>query len=409
MDGADADCQRGKSMSELLEPILSRADVRRALDHIRAADAETLADMRRLVRVPAPTGAEAARADVFAAALAGLGIVSTRDAVGNVIAPLTGAAGPAVVAVAHLDTVFDAAVDVEPREAGGRIAAPGIADNTRGLAGLLALARAVRHSGLRTARPVVLVASVGEEGAGDLRGVKYLFREGSPHRAATAVVALDGAGLTRIVHRAVGARRLRAVVRGPGGHSWADRGVANPVHAVAAAAARIADHVPVADAAINVTRIGGGESINAIPAHAWLELDLRSGESDWLAAADARARTALADAVDSANRSRRAATAALTLSIEVIGDRPTGTTPADTRLVLAAMAATRHVGAEPELTASSTDANVPIALGIPAIALGAGGESGMTHTLGEWYDNRNGPEGLQRALLTVLALAEPVG
>ena len=195
-----------------------------------------------------------------------------------------GASGPPVVVAAHLDTVFAADTDVEPRRKGKRIHAPGITDNCRGLAGMLAVARALAGSAVRAKHPVLFAATVGEEGIGDLRGVKHLFREGGGFRDAAAFVALDGSGMRRIVHRAIGSRRLRIEAEGPGGHSWSDRGVPNPVLALAVAAAGIrAMPLPHPErTSLTVARIGGGSSVNSIPAEAWMELDMRSEATDAL-------------------------------------------------------------------------------------------------------------------------------
>jgi acetylornithine deacetylase/succinyl-diaminopimelate desuccinylase-like protein len=384
------------------------ADARRILYE---TDDETLADQLELVRIPAPPFGEAERADRVRARLeeAGLADVVIDDA-GNVLGRLPGPGeAPPILVSAHLDTVFPVETDLTVRRAGERILAPGIADNARGLAALIALARALVRAGVEARHPIVFAATVGEEGVGDLRGVKHLFREGSPWRGAAAFLSLDGTGRRRIVHQAIGSRRLRATVRGQGGHSWADWGMANPIHALGIATAELARYVPPRRprTTLTVGRTGGGTSVNVIPSEAWIELDLRSEAPRALADLEARTRHALEGAVDEVNRHRRLGTPPLELEVEVIGDRPSGMTPPDSAIVAAARAATRLIGEIPELAASSTDANVPIALGIPAIAMGAGGISGGTHTAQEWYVNEGGPEGLERALLTTLALAEP--
>ncbi len=374
-------------------------------------DARTLADQLELVQIPAPAFGEAERgrrmAELFREA--GLTAVSV-DEVGNVLARLEPAAepdAPPCLISAHLDTIFPEGTDVTVKWDGARYCAPGIADDARGLAALVAIARALTTAGVRTRAPLVFVATVGEEGIGDLRGVKHLFCDGSPWRRAAAFISLDGTGCRRIVHRAVGSRRFRIRVTGVGGHSWADWGIANPIHALGLAIAELAS-LPVPReprSALTVARIAGGTSINAIPEEAWLELDLRSEGVAALEALERGARSALRRAVQACNARRRRGTPPLSVSVDVIGDRPSGQTPAASAIVRAAIEATRAIGHSPELVASSTDANVPIALGIPAITLGAGGESGSTHTLEEWYSNESGPEGIERALLTALALA----
>jgi acetylornithine deacetylase/succinyl-diaminopimelate desuccinylase-like protein len=382
--------------------------VQAARKQLRATDQETIADMLEVVAIPAPPFGEAARAAWVAAKLRACGLEVGIDEVGNVIAEprAAGEAAPVLVS-AHLDTIFPADTEITVRRNGTRIHAPGIADNSRGLAALLALARVLSHAAIATEHPIIYVATVGEEGVGDLRGVKHLFRPGSRFRNATAFISLDGTGQRRIVYRAIGSRRLRVGITGPGGHSWADWGLANPVHALGLAIATITQHdVPRQPrTAVTVARIGGGTSVNAIPAEAWLEVDIRSEAAATLAEMEAMVRNAVEDAFALSNAARKRATPALQLDIRVIGDRPTGEASIHTAVVRAARAATRYLGDAPELVASSTDANIPIALGIPAIAIGVGGESGGTHTVEEWYANTAGPDGIERALLIVLATA----
>lgn len=311
-----------------------------------------------------------------------------------------------ILLTAHLDTIFPEGTDVSIRRTGTRLIAPGVADDARGLVALLAIARALVEAGVSTRRPLIFVATVGEEGVGDLRGVKHLFRDGSPWQGAAGFITIEGTGHRRIVHRALGARRLRLTVRGPGGHSWVDWGTANPIDALGHALAGLGrlelDSLP--HTTLNAGRIGGGTSVNAIPDAAWLELDLRSEDAGALADLEARVGRTLDAALETVNERRRTDTPPLTLGVELIGDRPTGRTSRHSALVEAARAATRYIGAVPQLVVSSTDANVPMALGIPAIAIGAGGNSGGAHTTTEWYSNEGGPEGIERALLTALAV-----
>jgi acetylornithine deacetylase/succinyl-diaminopimelate desuccinylase-like protein len=328
------------------------------------------------------------------------------DAEGNVLGRIPGSApGEPLVVAAHLDTVFPTGTDVTVRRRGDRLLAPGISDDGRGLAALLALARSLAH-GPELNAPLLLAATVGEEGAGDLRGVRHLFRAGGPARGARAFISLDGAGLGRIVTRGVGSRRRRIVVQGGGGHSWVDFGTANPIHALGRLVAGLNDvDLPSAPpTTLTVARWSGGTSINAIPSEAWIEVEVRSEDPGTL--------DRLADRVEEQARvwvSRETAAARegsppLECRVESIGDRPAGSTPPEAHVVRAAVAATRAVGPDPELTASSTDANLPMSLGIPAVTMGGGGEAGRAHTHEEWYRNRRGPEGVIRALLTVLLL-----
>jgi tripeptide aminopeptidase len=377
---------------------------------VHQTDEQTLAEQLALVRIPAPPFHEEARGEHVLRRFSELRLGDPRrDEVGNVLASWTpeGADGPPVVVAAHLDTVFPAGTEVEVRTAGKRYHAPGITDNSRGLAGMLAVARVLAGSALPSPRPVLFAATVGEEGIGDLRGAKHLFREGSPLRGAAAFVALDGSGLRRIVHRAIGSRRLRVECEGPGGHSWSDRGAPNPIAALGSAVAGIGGlALPHADrSSLTVARIGGGRSVNAIPEDAWMELDLRSEVPGVLGRMEDEVRAVLARAAEAQNVARRAGTPPLRLRVEVIGDRPSGETAAMHPLVRAAASITASLGAPPELVGSSTDANVPMALGIPSIAIGVGGDSGGIHTLDEWYANDGGALGVERALLVVLAAA----
>jgi tripeptide aminopeptidase len=377
---------------------------------IRETDADTLRQMAELVEIPAPPFGEAARGDYVLERFRELGLDDVqRDEVGNVLGTLPDAGDPGappVLLAAHLDTVFDEHTDVRLRREGDRWCAPGISDNVRGLAALLALARSCKEASLRTQRRLVLVASVGEEGVGDLRGVKHLLRPDGGWRHTGAFLAIDGAGLDRIIDHGVGSRRYHVEVRGEGGHSWSDWGIANPIHAVGNAIAelmRLRLH-RTPRTVLSVTRIGGGTSINAVPQAAWLELDLRSESEHALAHLDRRVQATLRAAVSAAARRRRRGTAGLNLDVRSIGERPAGRTQ-DEALMQAAFAATRAVGAVPEQTASSTDANVAMSLGIPALCVGAGGRAGGMHTTEEWYTNEQGPEGIERVLLIALAAA----
>jgi acetylornithine deacetylase/succinyl-diaminopimelate desuccinylase-like protein len=419
MDGVRYDCQReAKEQFPTMRATehgagtgvtAASGSVAAACEHLIETDARTLDDMRTLVRVPAPPFGEALRGEWLAERFDETGLVDVvTDAAGNVLAryPANGGAGTPVLIVAHLDTVFPADTPLHLVESNGRISAPGISDNARGLAGLLALARSLVAARVVTRNPIVFCGSVGEEGVGDLRGVKHLFREGSPWRSCAGFIALDGTGSRRIAHRAVGSRRLRVEVSGPGGHSWADRGAPNPIHALSAGVARL-DVMRLPEAAVTslgVGRMGGGTSVNAVPASAWLEIDLRSENRNALETLERRTLSLLERAVADANATA-SAQRRLRFEVAIIGDRPTGETAVTSPLVTGAVTATRSIGASPELVASSTDANVPIALGIPAIAIGAGGESGKAHTTDEWYANEGGPDGLRRALLTLLAAA----
>jgi acetylornithine deacetylase/succinyl-diaminopimelate desuccinylase-like protein len=390
--------------------LLQHPGVRAARAHIEASDDRTLSRQAELSAIPAPTGAEGARAARVAALLREAGIAHVAaDPAGNIRGWLGAPGDGAVVVSAHLDTVFGPEVTLDVARRGIRLEGPGIADNARGLTALVALADALARSGLLLRRPVLFAATVGEEGAGNLRGVRHLLNGGSPLQP-HAFIALDGAGLQRVVHRGLGSRRYRVTFRGPGGHSWAAFGVANPANAVAHAAAALAD-LPRSESprtTCAVVGLGGGTGLNSIPQSAWLDIDLRGEDASALEKLDRLARGAVAAALDAENTRRAPGSRALELEIQPLGDRPSGVTPRAHPLVQAAVAANRALGWEAELVSASTDANLPISLGIPAIALGAGGRSGDAHLPSEWYENADGAAGVVRALLVTVAMAELV-
>ncbi|HEY7860882.1 MAG TPA: M20/M25/M40 family metallo-hydrolase, partial [Gemmatimonadaceae bacterium] len=370
-------------------------------------DAELIDSQIAISEIAAPTGEEHERGEFVASRFRALGLTGVHaDRAGNVIGTRAGADDVApVVICAHLDTVFPRAVALRVQRDGVRLVGPGIGDNGRGLAAMLALAGAIDGTELRTRAPVVFAATTGEEGSGDLRGAKALFA--SEMSNAVAAIALDGAGDERIVHRALGSRRFRIHFRGAGGHSWTAFGVPNAVHAAAitgAILARIA--LPsLPRTTLSVGRIGGGISVNAIPDDAWLEIDLRSTSESTLRTYESEIRTAAASALHEENLRAVRGTQPLTLEITVIGDRPSGETDASLPLVVTAMEATQLIGREADLATASTDANVPISRGIPAIAIGAGGRGGEAHTIGEWFENVAGHLGVVRALGIVVAAA----
>jgi len=395
----------------MIDALLTHDRVRAARAHIERSDEATLAHQASLSAIPAPTGAEQARGARVAELFADVGLENVGiDQVGNVrgwsraqhAAPLH---GDYVVLSAHLDTVFGPELDVSVSRKGPRLEGPGISDNARGLAAMVTLAEALTQARVTTRRAVLFAATVGEEGSGDLRGVRHLL--GGPIRP-HAFIALDGAGIERIVHRALGARRYRVTYAGPGGHSWAAYGVANPAHAVGHAIDRIA-RIPTHDAprtTHSVVKLGGGTSLNCIPQTAWFDLDLRSEDPRALDTLDAAVQGVLQQVLSEANRQRIPGSAPLTIDVRRVGDRPSGLTPRTHPLVQTAVAATRAVGHDHQLACASTDANVPISLGVPAVALGAGGRSGDAHLPTEWYENDKGALGIVRALLVTAAMAE---
>ena len=383
--------------------------VQRALQSIEEQDAVTMSNLRELTQIPAPPFMETARGERFREMLEEAGVDSTWvDDEGNVIGLRRGTGDGEVIAfTGHLDTVFPEETDLTIQERGDTLFAPGIADDTRGLAALLATLRAMNQAEITTSADILFVGTVGEEGLGDLRGVKHLFREGGPR--IDAFVSIDGTGHSGITHQALGSHRYRVTIHGPGGHSWGAFGLANPQHALGRAIA----HFDVAADAItrsgprtsyNVGRIGGGTSVNSIPFEAWMEVDMRSESPESLDRIDGVFRRAMERAVEEANATRRRGEE-LTLELDMIGNRPSGEVPVSDPFVQRAIAVSRHLDIEPSLGRSSTDSNIPISLGVPAITIGGGGAGGAAHSLDEWFVNQDGPRGIQRAMLILLAQA----
>ena len=392
-----------------IRALAAKPEVRRALALARTLERTAEAPLIELTEIPAPPFGETERGRRFAELLRARGLADvTIDGPGNVIARRAGTAGPeAVAVVAHLDTVFPPGTDVTVYRRGDRLYAPGIGDDTRGLVVLLIIAEALERAGVRTRADVLLVGSVGEEGLGDLRGVRHLLRPGGPR--IDQFIAIDGGSDEEVVNQALGSRRYRVTVTGPGGHSWGDFGLANPAHALARAidyfdrAASAVDGVGTS-ASYSVGRIGGGTSVNAVPREAWAEVDMRSTDPEQLDRLDAVLQSSVARAVDEQNGIRDRG-APLDIELELIGDRPSGLVDPRAPLVRRALAATRFFGLQPRLGAASTDANLPIARGIPAVTLGRGGVGGGAHSVDEWWSPRDAHVGTQRALLLLLAAA----
>jgi len=360
----------------------------------------------RICSIPASPFGEQERAEYFSRKFSELGLTEVEiDEEGNCLGLLRGSSpSPLMVVSAHLDTVFSADTDFNVVRREGRLYAPGIADDGCGLVALIALIQAIQSEQIPIEGSILFVGTVGEEGEGNLRGVRHLFTKGRWARDIDSFLSFDGPGLDRITNRALGSHRYRVEVAGPGGHSWGDFGLPNPVHAIGRAIARLASYpVPREPrTTFNVGRIEGGRSVNSIPSEASMEVDLRSAAQAELQRLDAFFRRAVRDAVDEENATRRAGDSLLKLKVDLIGERPTGETPADSPLVEIAMEATRLIGVDPRLDQSSTDSNLPISLGVPAITLGAGGSSAFSHSLDEWYDPRGRDLGLKRGLLVVL-------
>ena len=362
----------------------------------------------RICSIPASPFGEQERAEYLSRKFSELGLSEVEiDEEGNSLGLLRGASrAPLMVVSAHLDTVFSKDTNFEVVRRANKLFAPGIADDGCGLVLLLALAQAIQAERIPLEGSILFVGTVGEEGEGNLRGVRHLFTNGRWAKHVDAFVSFDGPGVDRITNRALGSRRYRVEVSGPGGHSWGDFGLPNPVHAISRAISRLAGYPAPKEprTTFNVGRIEGGRSVNAIPSAAAMEVDLRSTAEVELHRLDAFFRRAVRDAVDEENARRRAGDPLLKLKVDLIGERPTGETPPDSPLVELAIEATKVLGVEPRLDQASTDSNLPISLGIPAITLGAGGTSGCSHSLDEWYDPRGRDLGLKRGLLVILGL-----
>jgi tripeptide aminopeptidase len=351
--------------------------------------------MLDILAIPAPPFGEAARAEWFLEQFRSLGLSNVHlDGAGNALAELsateTPVDAPVTLVSAHLDTVFPSGTHATPNEDGSRILAPGACDNAAGLTALLGLAAALRYAEIVPPTPILFAANVGEEGEGDLRGMRYLFLDGPYKHRIRAAIALEGAGTGAVVTRALGSRRFRLTVTGPGGHSWTDAGVPNPILLLAQTLSALAA-IPLPDTprtTLNIGQISGGTSINSIPESATALLDLRSTDSSQLRATEGHLRQALA---------------AHQAAIEVIGDRPAAALPDDAAILRTLRAVDRHLSLRTELRIGSTDANIPLSLGIPAIAIGTGGTGGGIHTLAEWYDPTGRELALRRILLTLLA------
>lgn len=389
----------------------SNPSLRAALDIIKSDNAWTLQQQMELTQIPAPPFKESARAAEFKKRLEVLGVTNVRiDSVGNVIAERPGSGnGPTVLIQGHLDTVFPEGTNVTLKRQGDTLHAPAIGDDDRGLAVVLAVARAFNKAGVKTNGTVYFVGDVGEEGPGNLRGTRALVTKELKGKI-DYFITVDGTGLG-IASRAVGSNRYRVTYKGPGGHSYGAFGIPNPIHALGRAIAAIADiQVPTTPkTTFNVGIIEGGTSVNSISATATMEVDMRSEDAASLAAIDAKVQKALHDALTAENArwtGPRAAGAKLSLIVDTMGVRPTGAQSDAAPIVQTALNAAKALGFTSSTGASSTDANLPISLGIPAIRLGGGGNGEGAHSLGEWYsDGPNGWLGPQWAALIVAALA----
>ena len=385
--------------------------VRRAMSAIQAQQAWTLDQQISICEIPAPPFKEQRRAEEFRRRLVSFGFTDARiDREGNVIAELGSAAnGPTVMIAGHLDTVFPEETDVNTTRTGDRIAGPGIGDNCRGVAVVLTLAKVMKETNLTPRGRIIFVGNVGEEGPGNLRGVRHLLtKEFTGTNKVDYFISVDGAGQASIVSRAVGSHRYTISFKGPGGHSYGAFGMANPMHAMGRAISRIAD-LPVSTSprvTYNVGIVRGGTSVNTITPLAQMDIDMRSESAEALREIDARIRAAVDTGVAEELARWPNSRAGITVRYDTIGIRPTGAQSDSAPIVQTAMAAARTVGWTPRTSASSTDANLPISIGIPAITIDGGGRGSGAHGTEEWYEETlDSYKGAQFALLIITALA----
>jgi acetylornithine deacetylase/succinyl-diaminopimelate desuccinylase-like protein len=371
-----------------------------------------VAEIVLLTEIPAPPFKEDARGAKYLEMLRAAGLSNVeRDAEGNVMGLRRGTGGGPLIAIAaHLDTVFPEGTDVKVKRDGTRLAAPGIGDDTRSLAVLLAIIRAMDVAGIQTKSDILFVGDVGEEGLGDLRGMKYLFQKGPYKDQIKTFISMDGAGGgDDITHGAVGSKRYRATFKGPGGHSYGAFGLVNPAFAMGSAIQKFARiQVPASPkTTFNVGVMGGGTSVNSIPFESWMEVDMRSESRAELEKVNETFIGILNEAVAEENKARSTRLGGIQLDLKLVGDRPSGQTPRDSLIVQTAAAAIRATGMTPTYSFSSTDSNIPISLGIPAITIDSGGRGGRAHALDEWIDveKASSLRGIQSALVLLLTLA----
>jgi len=384
--------------------LATQPQVREALNWLDRNLDWTTAQQIRLTEIPAPSFQEEKRAQAVKEILSAEGLSVFTDKIGNVIGEIRGVQDDEVVMLAaHLDTVFPAGTDIKVHREGDRLVAPGISDNGTGLAGLLAVARAIQFAKIKPQRTILFAANVGEEGEGNLRGMRALID--AYHQKLRAVIVLDGSGIDHVTTKALASRREEVVITGPGGHSWSDFGMPNPINALVRGSVRfINTKVPNSPrTTFNIGQIEGGTSVNSIPYEATLKVDLRSESEDEITRMENALRECIAAGVkDEMDNSRDRSRGKLEWKINLIGSRPGGELAQDSALLAALRASDDSLGNKSRIERSSTDANIPLSMGIDAISIGAGGNGGGAHSLQEWYEPQGRELGLKRVLLTLL-------
>jgi len=382
--------------------------VHRAFGWLHLHEQRIRAWQKECVAIPAPPFGEAARAAWFADRFRELGLANVHiDSEGNALGMLHEDDGtsPLVLLSAHLDTVFAADTELDIREDESLLIGPGISDNGAGLAALLAIAAAMRHAELTPGSNILFAANTGEEAEGNLRGIRHLFTKSLYAQRICGSLALEGAGNETVVTRALGSRRFRVEITGPGGHAWTDSALPNPIVTLAQAISELAAlNLPSRPrTTLNIGEIRGGTSVTSVPQSASATVDIRSTDASQILTLEVRLYRAVEDAIIAANRTHHDA---LNATITLIGDRPAGELPADSHLLQSIRATDRHLRLRTEERLGSTDANIPLALGREAVAIGAGGLAGGVHTTNEWHDTRGRDIALRRILLVLLDLCD---
>jgi len=387
--------------------LVKDAAVKAAIDGAKASEAQTIEDQIRFCEIPAPSFKEEVRGRELQRVFQQLGLQNVRvDKAGNVLGEYSGAGPrPRVVMAAHLDTVFPEGTSVKVKREGAVLHGPGIGDDCRGLAVIVAAVREMKKAKVQTPGTITFVANVGEEGLGDLRGVKELFNTTLKDQI-DRFVSIDGTGI-HVTNVAVGSHRYRVTFKGPGGHSFGAFGMANPMGAMGRAIAKIQEvQVPKQPkTTFNVGRIGGGTSVNSIPFEGWMELDMRSSDPASLAAVDASIQKAI-DAAVAEENARWGKPGVITVSKELVGDRPAGSTPENSEIVKDGLAVATVLGFNANLGEGSTDSNMPMSLKVPAITVGGGGRGREAHALTESFDTTDAWQGTQYAILLAVSLAQ---
>ncbi len=392
--------------------IAALAEVRSAGEWFRSQEPRFAEYQMEVARIAAPPLGEANRAAWLADRFREIGLNDVEtDKVGNVFAVHPGYGNRYVALSAHIDTVFPASTPLNIRQQGSRLYGPGVSDNGAGIAAMLAVAEALQTTRIPHALPFVFIGNVGEEGEGDLRGMRHVFATPRWKNSIAYSIVVDGAGSDTVVAEALGSRRFEVIVRGPGGHSWSDFGAPNPI-IVLSRTIDVFSLTPVPGSpktTFNVGVIRGGTSVNSIPESASMRVDLRSTSMAEIDRLERALRTALARAVATENQAAASQTArkpqAVQSEVVEIGNRPAGELTPDARVLKVIRAVDAHLGNAAQVQRASTDANIPLSLGREAIAIGGGGSGGGAHTLQEWFDCNGRDLGLKRILLTMLALA----